>query len=479
MATLVFLTKTFLYAQLEKTYISGQSKQVYGVCLLCSVENPQNIIGNNENDYATLRIPAGIYGRIEQTFILPALSPAYRKVTIGIETPNVSIKEQAKREIYIETFNGISSNNDRKRLDSNMLKPGSDPQKGTIEFPVTQMFDRIKLTVHSGLIGLGEELRIYYVQQLPTQFTTCGNPPLDPFYYYTFNKEDNDTVFGNPQDVIRNKIFPAPSSAPIFHNNLVCQEALSTGTIPSSFEMFIDPSLSQGSKTISFWARMEKPGAVFGFFGFNLQIAVNSSKVMAEQVPLDGPIQAEQMNTPGQLNHFTIVYDDTKSLCIYKNGSLATPSTPGEQRCINANPDIGKIDLVSMTLRDAKVDELIIYKRALSSAEVSALACSYGILPGCESNVNKNTHSAMQTLPAKETFTVSPNPTSGQISLEGSIPLAGSEISIRNTSGTEVYHSPFRSKTFELPVSIPGGVYMLTLQTQDKKIYTRKIILTR
>ncbi|MDN3695152.1 T9SS type A sorting domain-containing protein [Chryseobacterium tructae] len=74
---------------------------------------------------------------------------------------------------------------------------------------------------------------------------------------------------------------------------------------------------------------------------------------------------------------------------------------------------------------------------------------------------------------------MSPNPTSGQITLDGNILMIGSEISIRNTSGTEVYHSLFRSKTFDLPSSLPAGVYMLTLQTKDKKVYTRKIILNR
>lgn len=63
----------------------------------------------------------------------------------------------------------------------------------------------------------------------------------------------------------------------------------------------------------------------------------------------------------------------------------------------------------------------------------------------------------------------------GQVTLDGDIPLEGSEITLVNTSGKEVYRSHLKSKTFE--PGQPEGVYILTLQTKEGKTYSRKIMI--
>ncbi|WP_410492603.1 T9SS type A sorting domain-containing protein [Chryseobacterium sp. c4a] len=78
-----------------------------------------------------------------------------------------------------------------------------------------------------------------------------------------------------------------------------------------------------------------------------------------------------------------------------------------------------------------------------------------------------------------ETVTVSPNPSNGQIHLDGNTILTDSNITIANTSGKEIYRSKSTSKTFDLQTTLPAGIYILNLQTKDKKIHSRKIILTR
>ncbi|UHO37943.1 T9SS type A sorting domain-containing protein [Chryseobacterium capnotolerans] len=466
---LLFITGALFYAQLEKTYVSSQTNKNYGLCLLCGADNPQNIVGNDETNYETLRIPVGLNGRIEQNLNFPKLARAYRKVTMGIETPNVSIKEQAKREIYIETYKGDISNNDRIRVDASMLKPSSNPQKGTIEFTTFRPFDRIELSIHSGFIGLGEELRIYYAYHTPGKFTDCGNPPLDPKHYYPFN--------GNGKDIISDKDFSLDSNI-IFQNDIVCKGGAVYSHNQSALNSILS-DLDYTNKTMSFWIKMDY-GSSFPERG-NISISTEGMSIAGAYenitlIEMTGPpfyaiLQRTSDNiTPDELTHIAIVYDEEENkICFYKNGNLSSSSSCGSFTR-------GMTYITNILLQRTFIDELLIYDRTLTSEEVKALACSYGKLPNCTSGTSAP---ALKIATPTEIFTVSPNPTTGEITLDGNILLIGSDISIRNTSGIEIYHSPFRSKTFELPDTLPGGVYMLTLQTKDKKVYTRKIILTR
>ncbi|MCQ9636477.1 T9SS type A sorting domain-containing protein [Chryseobacterium sp. WG23] len=63
----------------------------------------------------------------------------------------------------------------------------------------------------------------------------------------------------------------------------------------------------------------------------------------------------------------------------------------------------------------------------------------------------------------------------GQVTLDKKLPLEGSEITLINTSGKEVYHSKLTSNTFESRQ--PQGLYIMTLKTKEGKTYTQKIMM--
>lgn len=63
----------------------------------------------------------------------------------------------------------------------------------------------------------------------------------------------------------------------------------------------------------------------------------------------------------------------------------------------------------------------------------------------------------------------------GQITLNGNINIEGSEVTLTNTSGKEVYRSKIRTNTFDS--NQPEGVYIMTLQTKEGKSYSKKIII--
>ncbi|WP_284460106.1 T9SS type A sorting domain-containing protein [Chryseobacterium sp.] len=443
---LALLISSLSFAQLDKIYVNSQVNQISGICLLCSVQNPEKALDHYEGDYASLTIPIGVLARIEQTLIFPELASNFRKVTIGIGTTNTPVKQLPLGKISIETFNGSVSNNDARIVDTTMLKADSDPKTGTIEFNPTKRFDRIKITLHSGLLHLGDELRIYYAQHSPIPFTTCGTPPLGPLLYYPFDGDLKDKIRG------LDLISTIPAS---FSNSPTCGQNLTANHLDSLYIENNLPLAPERSLTISFLGRTDS------------LISIRSISDRGESA-LFTP-EEDSINS-SQLNHYVIAYnnggDHYFSAKVYRNGKMINDGGVAKM-----SPPYSLL----LTVAKGSVDELIIYDRILNAEERNQLATSYNIPLEIPSFVME----AQKVKSDLEIFTVSPNPTTGQITLGGNILLQDATITLRNAFGREVFLAKVRSKTFELPSTLPGGVYMLTLQTKDKKVYSRKIILTR
>lgn len=435
------LTSSLSFAQLDKIYVNSQVNQISGVCLFCSVQNPAKALGHDEGDYASLTIPIGVLAKIEQTLIFPELASNFRKVTIGIGTANTPVKQLPLGKISIETFNGSVSNNDAKIVNSTMLKADPDPKTGTIEFNPSKRFDRIKISLHSGLLHLGDELRIYYTHHLPIPFTTCGTPPLGPILYYPFDGDVKDKIRG--LDLFS-------TIPPTFSDSPTCGKTFTTTDLDSLYMQTDIPLAPERSLTISFLGRTD---------------SLISVRSISERY---GPIRFTREDDPvnsSQLNHYVIEYAVVAypifSLHIYRNGKNIKEGMTNP-----IDPPYG----FAMTVIKGSVDELLVYDRILDPDERAQLTTSYNIPLDVEARKVRSDH---------EIFTISPNPTTGQITLDGNILLQDANITVRNTFGREIYRSKVVSKTFDLPSTLSGGVYILTLQTKDKKIYTRKIILAR
>ncbi|UHO37944.1 T9SS type A sorting domain-containing protein [Chryseobacterium capnotolerans] len=485
---LFFINYVMFYSQ-DKTYASSQIDKVDGLCVGCSIQNPQNAVGDNENDFATITIPLSLLGgKVEQTLIFPAITTRhFKKVVIGIGSPShVLSAKLLGGEAYVESYSGNTSNGDKTLINNNMLELGQNQKKGTIEFTPAKFFDRIKITLNGGALGLNDVLQIYYAYHTPAKFTDCGNPPLDPLAYYSFDENFNDII---------SNLNLSHSKGPydLVQGDMACGGSFYSGAQNGSFLSYMNPVVHYDNtrmKTIAFWAKVDDPTGdtnikprfaiktnmivvsepkdFLGFTTFTFTAELDSYDDPFGEIPTDVNPIYNTMNW-NELVHFTITYDEQKQeLCVYKNGIISSCKTNIKTLTSGEHLDIH--------VEHVKIDELLIYDRALTGNEVKALACSYGKIPNCTSGTSAP---ASKIAAPMDTFTVSPNPTTGEITLDGNVLLVGSNISIRNTSGTEVYHSPFRSKTFELPATLPGGVYMLTLQTKDKKVYTRKIILTR
>ena len=63
----------------------------------------------------------------------------------------------------------------------------------------------------------------------------------------------------------------------------------------------------------------------------------------------------------------------------------------------------------------------------------------------------------------------------GQVTLGGNVALEGSEVTLYNTSGKEVFRSTLKSNTFESRQS--EGIYIMNVKTKEGKTYSRKILI--
>ncbi|WP_431611703.1 T9SS type A sorting domain-containing protein [Chryseobacterium sp. 'Rf worker isolate 10'] len=63
----------------------------------------------------------------------------------------------------------------------------------------------------------------------------------------------------------------------------------------------------------------------------------------------------------------------------------------------------------------------------------------------------------------------------GQVTLGGNVAVEGSEVTLYNTSGKEVFRSTLKSNTFESKQ--PEGVYIMNVQTKDGKTYSKKVLI--
>ncbi|WP_170872068.1 T9SS type A sorting domain-containing protein [Chryseobacterium sp. RU33C] len=63
----------------------------------------------------------------------------------------------------------------------------------------------------------------------------------------------------------------------------------------------------------------------------------------------------------------------------------------------------------------------------------------------------------------------------GQFTLDKNVSAEGSEVTLTNTSGKEVFRSRLTSNSFE--TKQPQGVYIMKLQTKEGKTYAKKVII--
>lgn len=514
----------FSFAQ-NKVYANNQISTNGGIiCGGCAVVNPNGAVGNNENDYSLLKTDIGIGSSIEQVLHFPIMNKPSNLV-IGIGTDdNFPISEyldaqllsQTTVEIYYEQ-DGFQTNKYTYTINKKSIKV--DQQKtdrATFELalglsgPLPAYYNRVKISVH-GLLGLVNKLRVYYAYY--KNMSKC-NPPVNPIHYYPFNENTADYSGSNQAF----SLVTTNNRNVVYKDSMACKQGISyqlpkdsAYTLQGSGNASLPTPQPKSPRTVSFWAKVDEGGSIdLTIYGEKIKITKDSIFIRPanENHNFEGYFGKMSRPNPvlsdGSMNLYTLDFNNDPTPPygnnFYQNISLTHPPYYPVDFCLSINGvgssarfpigDMGGFpktthcthwapyytgkhdNTFSIAINKAHMDEFLIYDEKLMPFLLFAAFSTPPI-----NNGFTDTEKPMSVV--NDILTVSPNPTKGNITLDGNILLLDADISVRTITGKEVYHSKFTSKTFELPSSLPGGIYMFRVQTTDKKVYTRKIILTK
>jgi hypothetical protein len=478
-ALFVFLLGHYvtIFAQV-KNYAASETHQTFFPCVLCSVQNPANAVGSNENDYSTLSITAGLLGgKVEQTLYFPAAVDSSFLV-LGVGSSGGLLSLNLLGGVTVETFLGSVSNNDAKVIDSTALHLLSDTTKATVILFKTKAFDRVKITLKS-LVGLLNNIRLYYAYN-STSIGPCGYIPPAPLAWYPFNGNSNDATPNGYNG----------TSSQCFFTDGVCNQAIASTDRTFGMETDNFPLLT-GSQTVSVWIKDGKrSGDVVGT-GVSVGIVSLNFEKRPSPIPSLCKVSLSRKKTD-PFNPFpniymgayeidtaymqlTVVYyaSGFKHADLYINGQYVTGAPVGGQ----LNP----VNYIAVFPQFVNVDDLIVYDRALNAEEIIALYRSYTRPNSLNQKQTANAPALKHTIetPAVQSLDFYPNPTTGTIQIKSKTDLSGGIITIYTMNGKEINRTVLQSNIIQIPASIPAGTYLIHLQKKEGKIHTGKVMLKK
>ncbi|AWW31582.1 hypothetical protein DN752_16440 [Echinicola strongylocentroti] len=160
------------------TIANAQTNGTDPVCVLCSVEDPDNAVDGNLNTFARFVAPASVSGGVWQELKFPSNGTAGDTITVTIGSGGSLIDLDLLSGLQFETYNGLTSNSDGGAVDDNTidlrLLDGQD-DKAEIVFVAGGDFDRVRIS-YMPLAGvLSSGWRVYQAQinyTLPTAIST-------------------------------------------------------------------------------------------------------------------------------------------------------------------------------------------------------------------------------------------------------------------------------------------------------------------
>lgn len=170
---LVLLFSSRSYGQ--TVYANSQSNSITGLCLLCSITNPNNAVDTDLNNYSEFVVPVQLLGtKLSQTLIFPSAGSAACDSLIIKVGSSYSLSVAAFSNITLRTYNGSTANNDSLTPSAAQIHILPDNTQAELLLRPGQSFDRVVITYNLGLAGLLGNFRLYYAlrkQSLPAPFT--------------------------------------------------------------------------------------------------------------------------------------------------------------------------------------------------------------------------------------------------------------------------------------------------------------------
>jgi len=157
---LTVTTAVSTYAQ-PAGYADQQSNSTAGLCLLCTVDNPNNAVDGDEDTFSQLNVPLGLLeASIQQNLLFPFLGKQGDEVAVVLGTTDV-LDVNVLSNIKIYTSQG-APNGDEMQIDLGSI--GVDPDdaaKFTFRFTAQFDFTAVHVRLDVPAAGLSENIRIY------------------------------------------------------------------------------------------------------------------------------------------------------------------------------------------------------------------------------------------------------------------------------------------------------------------------------
>ncbi|SKA36881.1 Por secretion system C-terminal sorting domain-containing protein [Chitinophaga eiseniae] len=159
----------------QTVYANSQSNSITGLCLLCSINNPNNAVDTDHTNYSEFMVPVELLNaKLSQTLIFPSTGSAGCDSLIIKVASTYSLSASAFSNIIVRTYNGGDANSDSISPSPAQIHILPDNTQAEILLRPTQSFDRVMITYNVGLAGLLGNFRIYYAlrkQSLPAPAT--------------------------------------------------------------------------------------------------------------------------------------------------------------------------------------------------------------------------------------------------------------------------------------------------------------------
>lgn len=144
-----------------------QNSNVNGICVGCSIQDPNNSVDTDTLNYTRMSVPVGLLGGYAtQQLIFNEAGSVGDTVSVLLKFPVGVADVGVLSQIQIGSFNGTTYNNDLTAiggLASVRLLPGG--RSALVRFAPSAAFDRVEVRLNSGLAALLTSLDIYYASK--------------------------------------------------------------------------------------------------------------------------------------------------------------------------------------------------------------------------------------------------------------------------------------------------------------------------
>ncbi len=146
-------------------FASTQTSSVTGLCVGCTVSNPNNAVDNDTTNVSQLNLTVALLGaNVSQQLIFGDGGSVGDTISLKLGLPVSLLTAGVLDRLQIQSYNGVTPNNDLTALSSNLLNirllAGS--QSGIVRFAPKGTYDRIEITLLGGVASVLNSASVYY-----------------------------------------------------------------------------------------------------------------------------------------------------------------------------------------------------------------------------------------------------------------------------------------------------------------------------